>query len=473
MSDDFLTDEMPDEVIRYNDNPDGYFDPDEYIVISDYFESIYDPTTSLAVMRRGAEAYPNDTDILMEYARINIISGIYDEAEEILQKMLSDNIIQTPDDEIAIRMMLSRVHIDTRNMEEIQDDIESINSWIEGADETTSINAITEMANTLYMNFLYEEAVQVLKNGIEKYPKNINLMDSLIECLVKCDSDFQEAINVCEKAIDVDSYNVYLWNKLGLLYIYTNNIEEAIKAFDYATSIDENNIEAWKSMGDCYFRLENYKKAASCYKNSLGDECTNISLLIRMGDALNRDGRYSEARYYFGKALDIDDDNSDALFGMGMTFFMEAEDDSIHKKKAITWIKRALLIDDNNSQYWTSLAECYTFSDWWQSIYCYNKALSIEPDQPFLLAKLGQAYTYVQEPKSAIHLLVRARMKYNDKSSPSITIFLASAYYMLANISYTKYYLMQAMKENPGSENLFLTLQPDAEYLVNDVKKLL
>lgn len=472
MSDKLNRGETPDEVKRYAADPDGYFDAEEYFSIADYYESVLDLENAFKVLKQGVVTYPADVQMRMEFARIHIVTGSFDKAVKLLRALLKDPVLKEPEDILSAHVMLSRVHAEQCNRGKISEDIRSIAQWVKDVDYETAVNAITDIATNQYQCFLYPYAIKTLKAGLKLFPKSATLYESLIECHVKNDTGFDEAIKVCEEALDADSYNVELWNKLGYLYKYNDNIDDAIRAFDYATSIDENNIEAWRAMGDCHLKNDNYERAAACYIKAMGEDCTDSTLLIRIGDMLNNCDKFTEARKYYKAALDIDEDNSDALFGIGMGFFLDVENDYGNFETAIFWIKRAITENENNSFYWSVLADCYFNTDNWEHcIYCYRRSLSLSPHQGSLTAKLGQAYAAVGNFDDALDCLMQAKREGVTLKSTDIT--LAATYYAIGDHTNARYYLMQAMQQDSGMGEAFLDFHPDAIGFVNNIKKLL
>lgn len=472
MSDKLNIGEAPEEVKRYVSDPDGYFDAEEYFSIADYYESILDLENAFKVLKQGVVTYPSDVQMRLEFARMHIVSGSFDKAAKLLKALLKDPVLKEPEDRLSAHIMLSRVHAEQCNHNKINEDIRSIKLWVKDVDYDTAINAITEIATNQFQCFLYTSAIKTLQAGLKLYPKSSTLYESLIECHVKNDMGFDDAIKVCEEALDYDAYNVELWNKLGYLYKYNDNMEEAIRSFDYATSIDDNNIEAWRAMGDCHLKNDNYERAAACYIKAMGDDCTDVSLLIRIGDMFNNCDKFAEARKYYKAALDVDEDNPDALFGIGMGFFLDVDNDYGNFETAIFWIKRALTENDNNSFYWSVLADCYFNTDNWEHcIHCYHRSLSLSPHQSSLMAKLGQAYAAIGKFDDALDFLMRAKREGASLKSTDITI--AATYYAMEDAANARYYLMQAMQQDNSMGEVFLDFHPDATEFVNSIRKLL
>lgn len=464
---------LPDEVVRYKNNPDGFFDAEEYFNVADYYEEKIDIDSAIAVIRRGLTVYPNDVALRYEFARLHIVSGDLDSAEKLFEAMMADDDYVTDlDDVISVLLMLAKIHIEQCDIESVKHEVKSVDGWISSKlSDEVAIESYLDYATSLYQCFMYSYAIDVLKKGHKRFPDNIQILESLIECYVRDGSDYNNAIKYCEKALDVAPYNEKLWFKLGWLHRYSDNYKDAINAFDYATSINAKAYDAWHAMGDCYVKLENYVRACECYLKVLGKKDVGVKDYNLVADMCNYCDLYENARKYYNKSLDIDEDNAEALFGIGMSYFLDSKNKETNASRAIYWIKRALNEDSGNEFYWMVIGECYYISNnWGHAIFAYHKAVDINPSQTSALIKLGQIYIIIDDYDEAIVHLNKAKLL--DPNSGIVTISLAIAYYSLKEYTNAKYYLMHAIRLDSSAESLFLEIHPHATKFVENVKKL-
>lgn len=464
--------DIPEEVRRFISDPDGYFDAEEYFTIAEYYETNIDLDNTFKALKHGVAAYPADIPLRIEFARMHIVSGAYHKASKLLKSLLKDSALKEQDDILAVHVMFTRVHAELREYEKVRADINAIKQWVDGLEYNAAITAITDIASNQCLGFMYDYAIKTLKKGLKLFPKDTSLYANLIECQVKNNSDFGEAIKTCEEALDADPYSVELWNKLGYLYKFTNNLKESIRAFDYATSIDDKNREAWRAMGDCHMSNGNAERAAECYIKAMDDDCTDTSLINHIGDALNNCDKYAEARKYYKEVLDIEEDNPDAMFGIGMSYFLDSANENSNYENAIFWIKRALLENENNSLYWDVLGECYFHTNnYEQCIYCCQRALATNGDPGSSLARMGHSYTLIGNHKEAVPRLLEA--KRIDATLDITDVCLAISFYSLGDKASASSYLLQALQDDDEAGEMFLNVVPEAEDFVNNVKKLL
>ncbi len=464
---------IPDEVVRYKSNPDGFFDAEEYFNVADYYESEIDLDSAFEAIRRGLSAYPSDVPLRYENARLHIVSGDFDGAEKLFDALLADDdYVTDPADVVSVLLMLAKIHIEQCDIKSIEHEVKHVDDWISSKlSDDIAIDSYLDYATSLYQCFMYKYAVKVLKKGHNRFPNNLQILESIIECYVRDKADYKSAIKYCEKALDVSPYSEQLWFKLGWLHRYNDDYKEAINAFDYATSINAAAYDAWHAMGDCYVKLENYGRACDCYLKVLGKSNPDVKDYNLVADMYNYCDKYDKAREYYNKTLDIDEDNVDALFGIGMSYFLDADNKESNAAKAIYWVKRALGEDSGNEFYWTVLGECYAFTyNWGHAIFAYHKAIDINQSQASVFVKLGQAYFAIGDYDEAVTHLNRAKML--DPDSRIVIIALATAYYSLKEYTNAKYYLMQAIRQDSKAGTFFLAIHPGAKKFVENVKKL-
>jgi tetratricopeptide (TPR) repeat protein len=86
----------------------------------------------------------------------------------------------------------------------------------------------------------YDEAIQTFKNFIEHDPTYPPAYGALINLYSENLEDYQSAIEVCQRAINLVTDSSGFFNTLGWLYLLIGNLAEADKLFQRGFSFTLN-----------------------------------------------------------------------------------------------------------------------------------------------------------------------------------------------------------------------------------------
>lgn len=103
----------------------------------------------------------------------------------------------------------------------------------------------------------YAKAKEVLNAGIQKYPANNNIIESLITLYTTTDGDPKEIIPLVQASIDKDPNNPALWNGMGGIYYKLGDNEKAFEAFQKALDLDPNDTYNYLRVGSMYVEIAN------------------------------------------------------------------------------------------------------------------------------------------------------------------------------------------------------------------------
>jgi hypothetical protein len=156
--------------------------------------------------------------------------------------------------------------------------------------------------------------------------------------------EYDKALNCMEKALDLDSRNVYAWINKGVLISTHGEFYEGIEYFDKALEIDSRNVYAWINKGTILYSLKEYDKALNCLGNA-ADIDPDIDLIwVNNGNCLLYTQRYKEALENYDKALEINQKNLVALMNKSVIHYLSNEfDQSILNLNKLLRIDRDFL----------------------------------------------------------------------------------------------------------------------------------
>ncbi len=98
-----------------------------------------------------------------------------------------------------------------------------------------------------------DEAVNYLEVGFTKYPKNSNILFSLINHYINKGDDPSKVLTYMDKALVDDPNNATLYFAKGTVHDKLNDSEEAVKAYAKAIEIDPKFFDAHYNLGAVYF----------------------------------------------------------------------------------------------------------------------------------------------------------------------------------------------------------------------------
>lgn len=95
-------------------------------------------------------------------------------------------------------------------------------------------------------------ALNVLKEGFEKYPEDNTILNSMIQVYLNMDKT-EEAMRYLNMAINQDPKNATYYFALGTLHEKQDNEQKAIEAYENAIDIDNSYFDAYYNLGALYY----------------------------------------------------------------------------------------------------------------------------------------------------------------------------------------------------------------------------
>lgn len=145
-------------------------------------------------------------------------------------------------------------------------DINNYRSGAESDNDTTllvielipdEVYDLIKSSKRLISDFKYTEAVEILENGLEKYPGNLQILYNLGKNYLRIDNP-ASAVNFLEKYIESDNSNKYVFYVLGACFYQMMDYKKAIESFNSAISIDSCMIPALFALGMSYKNIGEY-----------------------------------------------------------------------------------------------------------------------------------------------------------------------------------------------------------------------
>jgi len=191
---------------------------------------------------------------------------------------------------------------------------------------------------TLRLKNNYTSAMEMTLSSMKRYKDFQYYYNELGHILIKL-NQFDEAIGVFNKAIELDDHYISPFNAKGYIYLQRHQFEEAIMFLNQAVEIDKDfaqphyNLgiifhhsgkydmaidaytraieinksfaQPWKGMGDTYVKQLNYNKAIDAYKTAIYLNKNYENAYKHLGEIYDILGRYPKAIVEYKHAFEI------------------------------------------------------------------------------------------------------------------------------------------------------------------------
>ncbi len=411
-------------------------------------------TKSFNALKRVLKSDPMDRDALYLLGNVFLKKERYDDAIRIYDKVLKID----PDDDLAY---------DKKKLAEFKKKRD--------ADYTRDNNFYSEPKKT----FPIKESKLDWDYTDEENEDIFDLIETGLNHLQN--KDFQNALDTVEKALRIDPDDIDSLLLNGQIFFEMGQYQKAMSSFDRVTDIEKSNPEAWFNKGEILEIVNRYQDALACYKEALKNDpdfseakeavveveaklgmTTNIDFadpvadrmikkkarvreneydveafgmmehredgsLVSDSEWVERAGKFLVQNYpqramvCFQKALDVNLDNVEALFGLGNSNRKIGENDI-----AVEFYNKALQIkpDRADIHYNKGLALLGGQKPN-AAVRAFQNALRIEPDKKEAISNLGAAYNEINEMMKAMDTYNRL-LKLDPKD--------AKAWYNLGNV---------------------------------------
>lgn len=171
-----------------------------------------------------------------------------------------------------------------------------------------------------------DEGVSYLEDGFMKFPKNSNILYSLINHYINNGDDPSKILVYIDKAIEDDSSNASLLFAKGTLFDRLNNIDEAVAAYTKAIEIDPTMFDAYYNIGAIYFN--NGVKLVEEANKVPAKEVEKYDALMA-----NANDEFKKAMPYMEKAYGVNPNSKEAMEALKNIYFrFRSDSDEMNAK---------------------------------------------------------------------------------------------------------------------------------------------
>jgi tetratricopeptide (TPR) repeat protein len=442
-----------------------YFDPDEFILLIDFYFQKRQYNESLKIIEFAIDQHPSSTELRFKKAEVlfklkdfTTTLLIINELENIegfssylsyFKGLIYSHLKKKKDAEYCFRKAVLLSH----------DDEETIEILLQIADHYQEINDLQSA------NFYLIEAHKIDRDDAEII---IDLAQNFEQL------DPSKSIYYYNLYLNDHPFHASVWFDLGVVYSRVNQFEKAIEAFDFALALFENFSEAHFNKGNALANLGKYEAAIESFEDYLQlisqertiDPGDFLDVYCSIGECYERLGDLVSALMYYQKALDIDPNYADAIFGIGIVNSL-----CNNLEDSLRFIKKAIARDPYNSEYHYSLGNVYSLlekND--KALESYKTAVSIDPTDYESWISIAQIYFRKNLLSKAIKTLEEAYQ--NNKDIAIIEYRLAGYYFLKDRSEEGMTFLRKGLIHESSRYLEFLKIYPQASE-IEEISKLI
>ena len=127
----------------------------------------------------------------------------------------------------------------------------------------------------------YLEAIELLENGLEKFPGNQKILYNLAKNYFRV-NNYSKAVGTIEKYIEKDKKNKFAYYINGASYYQMMDYKAAVEEFNLAIAIDQNMVNALFALAMSYKNLADYDSAVQIFERVINIDSDNKMALFEI-----------------------------------------------------------------------------------------------------------------------------------------------------------------------------------------------
>ena len=195
----------------------------------------------------------------------------------------------------------------------------------------------------------------------------------------------KEAIELFEKALEIDPYIISSLRSLSMVYRYKKDFSKSRFYIEKSLEIYPQNILSLIQMSAIYRDSKQFHKSLEYSLKALKMDSFSIKTHINMGHHFNQINEYQEALKHFEKALSLQPKNLSALNATAACYYT-----SRRFEEAIKIFQNLIELDKYNVDYYSNLSiSLFNQEKYEEALVYINTALSIEENDGRLKFRKG------------------------------------------------------------------------------------
>lgn len=243
----------------------------------------------------------------------------------------------------------------------------------------------------------HEQALDLLEQALRLDSRNPRIWAKHGQVLRRLNR-FEDALNSYTRSIELDPSYAWAWNGRGLTLSALGDHEEALHCFQRAAEADPLDVWYWYNQGDEYIILGRMTEALTVLDHALKLNPNHADSWAKRGQALRRMGQLQEATAAYDQALRLNPSNDYAWNGRGLVLFAMGR-----REEALASYQRASEQDRTNILYYINQIDALLdMQRKEEALRVVDEAIQYHASNATLWARRGQVLRRMGDNETAI-----------------------------------------------------------------------
>ncbi len=372
-----------------------YFDISEFEDIINYYLFRDNGHKAVNVVNYAIKLHPYSTELKFKLAFVYYKSKKYLFALKVLNKLQQ---IEPSNHEVFI--LKGKIFISLNQTKQA----------LQNFQHAISLQSDDDSVNDLYFEIgeylEQEENYQLALNFFNKCYEMDNDDDEVIYEIASCydmSEQYDKSIIFYQKLLDIDPFDDEIWFNLGVIYNKIDDVDKALEAYDFALAIDQKSLFASFNKANTLANNKKYSQAIPYYIEFIKEIDDNPQAFCYLAECYRNINKLDNALEYYDKALNFDDNYSDAFYGKSLVFY-ETE----NYTQALISISKAIKIDNISDYLFLSAKINTKLNKFENAEKAYIQALEIASDDKEIWISYAKFFYNQNKISKAIEILKKA-----------------------------------------------------------------
>ena len=400
-------------------NSSVYLDADELTDIAEYYMTKGQEDKADEAIQLALDLHPESVDPQIFLSRQQMFYGNMERAHEICDSILDQNDREVHFLKAELMIRDQKAH--------------DASLYLKGVYEKTDEDKALFLcdATEIFMDYDLWKIAQAWCNKMNQdfphYKPGLRLYPEILIGL----GDYPKAVNLLNKLLDEEPFDINLWNLLAESNASLENYREAIDNCEYVLAIDEGNQRATILKANCLFHLNLYEDAHALYQKYLEENPKDPTIHYLNAVCLSNMERYEEAAV----ELRIANKTGDEMAPEQIHIYLEqayVEGKLHHLETAQEALDNArdLMTDDVTFEYDLILGKLFLENGKHaQAVERFKLAVDHSSHKANTLLSIAISYSEVQMYHDALDILQGMEKLFGESEYPQIYPYIAFCYY--------------------------------------------